>query len=180
MMQLASIGFLVGVLITQSLADLPSREWSLLLVIIIPLAFGFPKFRPVLFVCIGFLYSVLIAHDKIAGQISPSLEGKDMLVTGIVSSLPNINSDRTRFQLDVIDLSELQNNVTQKTSSTPIAGQVPGRIQLSWYKTAPQISAGQHWQLVVEQIPPVDHSKVGEQCLLLVQQLFAQQAAHCV
>ncbi|WP_455219431.1 DNA internalization-related competence protein ComEC/Rec2 [Kaarinaea lacus] len=161
MIQLASIGFLAGVLICQSLADLPSIEWSLFLIPIIPLAICFPKYRPVFFVCIGFLYSVLIAHDKIAGQISPTLEGKDLLVNGIVSSLPNKNSDRTRFQLDVMDLSELQEKVTQKTGSTSITGQVPRRIQISWYKTAPQISVGQHWQLVVRLKRPHGFSNPG-------------------
>lgn len=161
MMQLASIGFLVGVLICQSLADLPSIEWSLLLTIIIPLAIGFPKFRPVFFIAIGFLYSVLIAHDKVAGQIFPSLEGKDLLVAGIVSSLPSKSSDRTRFHLDVIDLSELQKEATQKTPSTSISGQVPRRIQLSWYKTAPPISVGQHWQLVVRLKRPHGFSNPG-------------------
>jgi len=161
MIQLASIGFLVGVLICQSLADLPSTQWSLLLVIIIPLAIGIPRFRPIIFVGIGFLYSVLIAHDKIDGQISPSLEGKDLLVTGIVTSLPNKTSDRTRFQLDVVDLSELSETVTQNTPPSFNTGQVPQRIQLNWYRTAPPISVGQQWQLLVRLKRPHGFSNPG-------------------
>jgi competence protein ComEC len=161
MIQLASVGFLVGVLTCQSLANLPAVEWSLLLLLIVPLAIWSSKFRLIIFILIGFLYSVLIAHDKIAGQISQTLEGKDLLVTGIVTSLPNKNSDRTRFQFDVLDLSELRSTVTQNVAPQPATDRLPRRIQLSWYRTAPAISVGQRWQLVVRLKRPHGFSNPG-------------------
>ena len=161
MIQLASVGFLVGVLTCQSLANLPAVEWSLLLLLIVPLAIWSSKFRLIIFVLIGFLYSVLIAHDKIAGQISPTLEGKDLLVTGIVTSLPNKTSDRTRFQFDVLDLSELPSTVTQNVAPQSATDRLPRRIQLSWYKTAPAISVGQRWQLAVRLKRPHGFSNPG-------------------
>jgi competence protein ComEC len=148
MMQLASIGFLVGVLICHSLADLPSKEWGWLLVIVVPLAFRFQTLRPLFFIIIGFLYSVLIAHDKIAGQISPDLEGKDLLVIGVVAGIPDKSPERTRFLFQVTDLSELNNSVTNRESPDRIS-QLPRYVQLSWYTTAPAIAIGQQWQLVV-------------------------------
>ncbi len=159
-MQLASIGFLVGVLICHTLADLPSKEWGWLLFIIIPLTFGFKSFRPFFFLIIGFLYSVLIAHDKIAGQISPELEGQDLLVRGIVAELPNKTSERTRFILKIMDLSELDVALKNPDASVPI-NHKPRYIQLSWYQAAPRIAIGQQWQLVVRLKRPHGFSNPG-------------------
>ena len=123
MMQLASVGFLLGVLICHQLAELPPKEWVWLLAMIIPLAFAFKTLRPFFFISIGFLYSVLIAHDKIAGQISPELEGRDLLATGIVGELPSKTEERTRFLLKITDLSELNSTVTKP--ATPSIGSKP-------------------------------------------------------
>ncbi|WP_455365258.1 DNA internalization-related competence protein ComEC/Rec2 [Kaarinaea lacus] len=147
-MQLASFGFLLGVLICHQLAELPPKPWVWLLVMIIPLAIAFKSLRPFFFIIIGFLYSVLIAHDKIAGQIFPDLEGRDLLVSGIVAELPNKNSERTRFLLKLTDLSELNKAVT-KPELSPSVHPLPRYIQLNWYRTAPAIEVGQQWQLVV-------------------------------
>jgi len=160
MMQLASIGFLVGVLICHSLADLPSMEWGWLLLIVIPLAIAFKTSRPFFFLVIGFLYSVLIAHDKIAGQISPELEGRDLLVRGTVSDLPDKTADRTRFVLKITDLTELKHSVTKPVTPSAVT-HLPRNIQLSWYKTAPVIAVGQQWQLVVRLKRPHGFSNPG-------------------
>ena len=148
MMQLASVGFLLGVLICHQLAELPPKEWVWLLVMIIPLAFAFKTLRPFFFIIIGFLYSVLIAHDKIASQISPELEGQDLLVTGIVAEIPDKTVERTRFLLKITDLSELNKTATNPVLSSPVQ-RLPHYIQLSWYKSAPAMAVGQQWQLVV-------------------------------
>jgi len=160
MMQLASIGFLVGVLICHSLADLPSKEWGWLLLIVLPLAFAFKTSRPFLFIVIGFLYSVLIAHYKIAGQISPELEGRDLLAQGTVTELPDKTAERTRFVLKIVDLSELDNSVRKPVAPLPTQ-RLPRYIQLSWYKTAPAIAVGQQWQLVVRLKQPHGFSNPG-------------------
>ncbi|MCI0504671.1 MAG: DNA internalization-related competence protein ComEC/Rec2 [Gammaproteobacteria bacterium] len=160
MMQLASIGFLAGILIFHTLADLPSKEWGWLLLLLIPLAVGFKTLRPFFFIIIGLLYSLLIANDKIAEKISPDLETRDLLVTGMVAALPNITPERTRFLFQVVELSELSGTETN-LSTESLTGHPPRQIQLSWYAGAPALVVGQQWQLVVRLKRPHGFSNPG-------------------
>ena len=160
-MQLASIGLLVGVLVCQFLAELPSPEWCYLLVIIIPAAVVFPTHRWWICIALGFLYSVFVAHDKIADQISAALEGKDLLVTGVVASIPDKSSERSRFLLDIDDLSELSDFTPTIPLATKNNTRLPKRLQLTWYKTAPQLQVGQKWQLLVRLKRPRGFSNPG-------------------
>jgi competence protein ComEC len=157
-MQLASLGFLAGILISQTLAVLPPKNWSLLIVILVPLVFRFPAFRVVLCLVLGFLYSVFIAHDKLEGQISPALEGRDLLVTGTIASIPDSTSHRSRFLVDVTDLNELS---AANTTSVIHKGELPKRIRLTWYRTAPTLHVGQRWQWIVRLKAPRGFANPG-------------------
>ena len=165
-MPLASLGFLVGVLICQSLTELPVREWGLIIIVLIPLVLRFPGYRFAILLLIGFLYSVLIAHSKLSSQIPPELEGRDLLVSGTVTSINSRNSSRTRFLLSISDLSELTSTSPAVTDShiSPdviLPEKLPQRIQLSWYKDPPNIIVGQRWQLKVRLKRPRGFSNPG-------------------
>lgn len=160
-MPLASLGFLVGVLICQSLTELPMREWSFLIIVLIPLVLRFPEFRLPIFILLGFLYSVLIAHSKLATQFSPEMDGRDFLVSGTVSAITMKTAEHSRFWLTVSGLSEFPGVVISESSTTPEIKKSPQRIQLSWYKDAPAIIVGQRWQLKVRLKHPRGFSNPG-------------------
>ncbi|MGD8642211.1 MAG: DNA internalization-related competence protein ComEC/Rec2, partial [Gammaproteobacteria bacterium] len=161
-MQLASLGFFAGVLISQMLAVLPRKEWSLLIIVIVPLVVRFPAFRLVLCLVLGFLYSVFVAHDKLAEQISPELEGRDLVLTGTIASIPDINSQRHRFLADVIDLTELNPEKDRKALlGTSDKTQLPRRVRLSWYRTDAELHVGERWQWVVRLKRPRGFSNPG-------------------
>ncbi|MGD8568132.1 MAG: DNA internalization-related competence protein ComEC/Rec2 [Gammaproteobacteria bacterium] len=159
-MQLASLGFLAGVLISQTLAVLPPKNWSLLIVILVPLVFRFPAFRVVLCLALGFLYSVFIAHDKLEGQISPALEGHDLVLTGTIASIPDLTHRRSRFLVDVTDLNELPADNRTPTKATS-NGQLPQRVRLTWYRAAPTLHVGQQWQWIVRLKAPRGFANPG-------------------
>jgi len=159
-MPLASLGFLVGVLVCQSLTELPVREWGLIIIVLIPLVLRFPGYRFVIFILLGFLYSVLIAHSKLSSQISPELEGKDLLLHGVVSAVTSKAPDRTRFWLSVSDLSELING-NDLVSESESPKKTPKRVQLTWYNDSPDIIVGQRWQLKVRLKHPRGFSNPG-------------------
>ena len=50
---------------------------------------------------IGFLWAAGYAHWRIADRLPPSLEGRDLRVTGVVASLPAAGERSVRFELDV-------------------------------------------------------------------------------
>jgi len=161
-MQIASIGFLVGVLICQHLAVLPPFHWLLAGCAVIPAIMPFQKLRLLSFTLLGFLYAAFMAHDKIAGQFDPTLEGVDILLSGVVASLPNKNAHRTQFQLDVQALQVL-NSVNADTGVMPVSAteSQPIRILLSWYKPTSQVHVGEQWQFVVRLKRPRGFSNPG-------------------
>jgi len=160
-MQLASIGFLLGVLGCQSLTKLPETEWCLLILLLVPGLFRFPRYRFYTCVALGFLYSVFIAQGKLADQLSANLEGNDLLIQGEIISLPNRDTDITRFVFAASDYSELSAMENPGAEYNNIKKPFSHRLILSWYKTSPDLRVGQHWQLLVRLKRPHGFSNPG-------------------
>ena len=88
------------------------------------------------------------ANERLQDVLAAQLEGRDILIIGVVAGLPQPTQQGTRFVFD-IERAEL-------------AGQgvaVPGRVALGWYRgfdgdaliasPSQEIRAGQRWQLAV-------------------------------
>ncbi len=87
----------------------------------------------------GFLYALLRAY--LAGAASPwpaQIDGQDLLVEGVVASLPDVTQQRTRLDLRIERIGE------------PFADvDLTGRVRLSWYRAPRSPRAGERWQLRV-------------------------------
>ncbi len=81
--------------------------------------------RPVLFTVaafvLGFAWAAGCAHLRMSDRLAPELEGRDLVVTGVVASLPAIGENSVRFEYDV-------EAVAQEGL------RLPRRIQLAWYQ----------------------------------------------
>jgi len=85
---------------------------------------------------------------RLADALAPNLEGRDLLVTGVISDLPQNSLQGTRFVLDTEHAL---------LDGTPVA--VPRRIALGWYRgfdgeslvrgAAEDLRAGDRWQLTL-------------------------------
>jgi competence protein ComEC len=97
---------------------------------------------------LAFAFTGLRAQWRLADALPAALEGRDVVVTGVVAQLPRRLPEGVRFVFDV--------------ESALLQGQrvrVPSRIQLGWYggwqeevlMRAPyeQLAAGQRWRFVV-------------------------------
>ena len=81
-------------------------------------------------------------------SLSPSLEGMDLQVQGVVAAMPQWQTDGLRFRFEV-------QNATRVSDAQPV--QLPADIQLAWYnqtwdgerKTLPEVQAGERWQFTV-------------------------------
>ncbi|KAB2966666.1 MAG: DNA internalization-related competence protein ComEC/Rec2 [Zoogloea sp.] len=90
---------------------------------------------------VGFLYAGWRADMRLSEALPIALEGQDVVVSGVVASLPQAFERGQRF---VFDLDE---------GPQPL----PGRISLAWYDgpadrvgpAAPVLHAGQRWRLTV-------------------------------
>lgn len=97
---------------------------------------------------VGFAVTGLHASYRMNQILSPELEQKDILVTGVITGLPQQQSDRWRFILNV--------DTAQLIGSENVANiKFPPQLLLSWYannngsSTSPEIKTGQQWRFTV-------------------------------
>jgi len=96
----------------------------------------------------GFALTHTRAAWRLAQALPPALEGQDLVVTGVISQLPQSSLSGTRFVFDVEQALH---------QGAPV--DIPGRLSLGWYRgieadaliAAPpvELRAGQRWQLTL-------------------------------
>jgi len=95
----------------------------------------------------GFVWATAYGHWRVADRLASDLEGRDMVVTGVIASLPQSFERGVRFDL-AVDSARL-------ADGTPVA--VPGRVSLSWFngysredfQSVQPVRAGERWRLAV-------------------------------
>jgi competence protein ComEC len=96
---------------------------------------------------LGVGYATWRADSALADALPQALEGSDIRLTGVVSSLPMRAENSLRFDFDVEQADAI----------------VPQRIRLSWYANArkdeplPDVHAGERWRLTVRLKRPHGH-----------------------
>jgi competence protein ComEC len=93
---------------------------------------------------LGFLWAALVAHHYLADELPSSREGQDLVVTGVIDSLPYRFERGLRFNLAL----------DHATTPDGVAARVPSRLALSWYAgprgpQPPALQPGERWQLAV-------------------------------
>lgn len=142
------ISFLFGIILLQQFSFLPDIFWCWGLVLVPAIPFLPYKIRLFSLFTIGFLWALLRAHWVLDVALPSELQGKDVLVTGVIASIPLDDKRKRRFEFDIetIEFNKQKNNT-------------PGKVRLSWYKkrkyskkqsqnnhTQQNIKAGQRWQ----------------------------------
>ena len=146
-MTLVILSFASGVLFLQLQPELPGTGW-----------FGLCAFFLVFFqrkrifwlpaaFAVGFCWALGMAHLKLADRLAPELEGADVEVVGIVSSLPAVGERGLRFEFD------------PETVTAPAGARLPDRILLSWYRSrsyeenpailSGDVHPGERWRFTV-------------------------------
>ena len=151
------IAFLGGVIILLQLPELPDGRWLWLLVIFIPLLFWLfirPKLNsahiPLLLFC-GFLWTLWHGQHILSTAISPQLEGQDLLVSGVITSLPETRATSQRFVF----------NVHRLTWNGQLQQNKPELIRLNWYRQTTKLQVGDEWQLLVRLKRPSGYMNPG-------------------
>jgi competence protein ComEC len=149
-MRTAIVFFALGVWALQRAAELPALEgaWALLLLVTV---LGLSRFSgaslrwagivalAVLAFSAGYYWAAARAHARIADALPLEWEGRDMVLVGVVASLPQVSDRSVRFELDV------------ESVFTPGA-RAPRRVALSWWGRGgalPQVHAGERWRFHV-------------------------------
>lgn len=135
--------FLAGILAVQWWPTLPSRIWFAGVAATgLLLAWRLPRMRAVAFVPLGMAWAGWCGDLGMEARLPRDLEGRDMLVTGTVTGLPQLRTEATRFVLDV-EQALLGNEALP----------VSGRVRLAWYAAAgnavPVLDSCSRWRLLV-------------------------------
>src|SRR5918995_1953560 len=152
-MTLAALAFAAGAAALQLQADLPSVAWVALVVPCLAGLYWRPKFAPLLTFTLGFLWAAGLAHLRMADWLAPELEGRDLDVVGVVSSLPAVGARAVRFEFEV--------------ESQPGGVRLPKKLLLSWHRSpwteegaavaAQAVHPGERWLFTVRLRRPHGH-----------------------
>ena len=135
---LVALAFLAGISLFQPLPDLPDPWWGLLFLPVPVLVWRYRRLWPVLIVSLGFLWGWFNAALILQHPLPASLEGEDVVVQGMIASLPERDARRTHFEFE---LESLYHGNT--------AYPAPGRIVLNWYYPGVVLHVGDRWRLHV-------------------------------
>ncbi len=164
-MFLYALAFLLGVLVVQQLASLPSFFTLVLLFAFVCLCFlALVIFRKqsnsvlikqyILIVpfismfLMGFIYSSCYAEQQLSLRLSENLVGQNIVVSGVVSSIPTTSGKAQRFEFIV----ETHRILGSEKITLPV-DKFAKKIRLSWYYGRP-VNVGEKWQLEVRLKPP--------------------------
>jgi competence protein ComEC len=129
-MRLFSLAFLLGVLLLQQFSYLPDKKFVWLLTCIIPFLY-FKYARPIIAFVLGFAWALWFAHHQMSWTLSSELEGKPVIITGRVASIPENSLLGTNF---LFSLKKFQNLPTHTL------------IHLTCHDNTQKILPGDEWQ----------------------------------
>jgi len=145
----APVAFVAGVCVLQRQAELPSPGAIGLVTAVAALALVVARLVPradaaqaraLLLIAAaaaaGFAYAATLSALRLADELPFGDEGKDIIVEGVVSSLPARLERGVRFEFDVERV--LTSGVT-----------VPKRVLLGWYSDWPELRPAERWQFAV-------------------------------
>jgi len=161
------LGFASGVGLLQTRAVLPGAMQAAVLLLALMLAAVLARrmhrawarvmARIACGAIVGFLWAALLATQYLAEELPVALEGKELVVTGVVADLPYRFERGLRFQFEVEQAAGPDGETTR----------LPSRIALSWYDdpraklSPPALRPGERWQLSVKLKRPHGNANPG-------------------
>lgn len=132
------ISFLSGILFLQFFSFLPSRNWVWGILFLAIFVFTITKNKkyaryvrlPIIF-ALGFAWVLYDVHVQTSWKLPDQLEGKTVVITGQIASIPDVSDHRTAF---LFSLKKINNE------------SVHGLVKLSWQQDYQKLSAGDEWK----------------------------------
>ena len=134
----AVIAFLLGVVLLQFQARLPDPAWLWVFPLLGLAAWRWPVLHTLWWLAAGLGWAWLQGHLLLAQALPAALEGRDLVIEGVVASLVEQDPRRSRFVFTVEEAHDQGRLV-----------EVPGRVRLNWYRAPVVPRAGERWRLKV-------------------------------
>ncbi|CAG7856063.1 ComE operon protein 3 [biofilm metagenome] len=129
--------FLAGAMAVQQWSAIPDISWILAAIIALAVL-AMCRWWHGMFFVLGMTWAAVFATNRLDQRLPESLAGQDIQIQGIISDLPETESNYTRFNFTV--------NKSNKA--------IPDKLRLTWYYPEQAIKAGQEWQLTARLKPP--------------------------
>ncbi|MCU7905552.1 MAG: DNA internalization-related competence protein ComEC/Rec2 [Candidatus Thiodiazotropha sp. (ex Epidulcina cf. delphinae)] len=131
------ICFVIGATFFHTLKELPGSWW---LTLLLPMAFfwRYARLRPLIALFAGAGWSLLYATCMLQQQLPVDMERQDMILDGVIDSLPVRQGGLTRFQMRVNRLLDATGKPLDLS-----------RLQLSWFGAGQTLRVGDAWRLKV-------------------------------
>ncbi len=163
-----SLALLLGVVLLQQFSILPSRFFLLASCVFLFLFVYFIlKFLTrcgcsitrrclalfyilILLIYSGLLIASFVANNALSQRLDENFIGKNIIINGIISSLPVSKGESQRFEFSVEEyrLFDDKSNITRQEKVT-----FPKKIRLSWYH-GQEVNTDERWQFEVRLKPP--------------------------
>src|SRR3954467_2831412 len=142
-MGLAALAFAAGAALLQFQAVLPALGASIVVALLALLALRWRLLWVPAAFAAGFFWAAAFAGWRMSDWLAADVEGRDIAVVGVVSSLPAIMERGARFEFDV--------------EGAEGEARLPRKLLLSWYAAAPEedaapvamVHAGERWAFTV-------------------------------
>ena len=145
-MRLPFAGLSAGILGSSLVPVLPAPAWFWLSPIcLFLLLVRQPLWRLLGWMLLGLAWGLLKGHWLMADVLPEAVSGQEFLVRGQVVGLPQTDSRRQRFTLDVESIAR----VSSQALDVP-----PRRLQISWY-SGELVTSGEQWQFKLRLSPPL-------------------------
>ena len=139
--------FVVGAALLESERSLPDPMWCAWLPVAAWLALMRFRASPLPAAFAGYAWAACAAHLQMGASLPPEINGTDVEITGTVRGLPDVDSLRARFDLDV-------------HADSP-ARVPPGRVRLSWFRASTVPAPGSVWRMTVRLRRPLGWRNPG-------------------
>ncbi len=102
-MRSGTIAFLGGILALQAFKELPHLYWLGVLCLILLIGFYYPRpgFRIISWLLVGFIWAWLNAWWILGQALPHHVEGRDVVVSGFIASIPTQHGRLSRFLFDI-------------------------------------------------------------------------------
>lgn len=134
-----ALGLLAGAVAVGWLAVLPAPWLALGALPLVAAAFRWRWLALPAAAAIGFALALASAHARLEPRLASALEGRDLVVSGRVTGLPDYGERRVRFRFAVTRARRGETRV-----------QLPQTLRLAWYgPRRVRVEPGQRWRLTV-------------------------------
>lgn len=132
-MRLSVSAFFCGVWALALFRALPDMAIFIIpLLLLLPVAFRYPKARALAWLILGLWWATYRAHGMLAGALEVTLENEPIKIRGVIVGLPQAREKSTRFLFEIESVHGLRRDWPS-----------PGRVRLSWYVDPPELMPGQ-------------------------------------